>query len=320
MRRVPNWVAMGLYRCLLLTAAMVGFASAVVAHAQAAEPASSSEPTVSVWLSEVSAPSDGYADTGWQVLGRFRSYSEASACSLGWSHLNPTSLRLTREREIQVAKSKMKQSLDNTKEAQEAIDNAKEINKKGLTADERKRGDTIKEYKAQLQAAGSRAMNAKRELTSMTGQLTNKQIDDANKLIGSFNQQYDSAVSNGWSFSGSGIDRIELVANATQEKKSDAAVPTIDGTWTWSEMPDQNYKFNADGKLAYIYGDPNRGKYYNLNAGEWRIEGSSVSFEDRTFTFHGRFIDAGVIKGTLRSKGEPLWWCRKTQEITLIKR
>lgn len=65
----------------------------------------------------------------------------------------------------------------------------------------------------------------------MTGQLTNKQINDVNKLIVSFNKQYDTAVSNGWSFSDSGIDRIQPVANAPEAKKSEVAMPTAVGPY-----------------------------------------------------------------------------------------
>jgi uncharacterized NAD-dependent epimerase/dehydratase family protein len=69
-------------------------------------------------------------------------------------------VRKTREREIKVAAWKLNEFLDDIKEAKEVADKAKEINEKGLAAKERKRGDTIKEYKAQIREAFNRAMNA----------------------------------------------------------------------------------------------------------------------------------------------------------------
>ncbi len=169
--------------------------SLVPAHAQAQE-------TVSIWLSEVQMPSDGVTVSGYEVLGRFQTYSAAAACSLAWSHLHPNSLRLTREREIKVPASKAKELLDNTKQAKDAVD-------KATKPEERKRGDTIKEYKASLQLAFNRAMNAKAQLTSTTGQLTLKQFNDVNALIRSFNNRYDAASAKGWSFDGTEMSRLE---------------------------------------------------------------------------------------------------------------
>ncbi len=151
--------------------------------------AAAEEQTVSVWLSEVEKDANVFSDSydpGWQVLGRFASNEEAEACSLTWRHLHPKSLKMTNEREIKVPASRLKDLLETTKEAKKAVDKAKEIKKKGLTAEERKWGDTIKEYKDQIKEAFKRASHAKRELTSMTGQITLKQFHDVNKLINDF--------------------------------------------------------------------------------------------------------------------------------------
>lgn len=81
-----------------------------------------------------------------------------------------------------------KEAYGRLKDAKKAVDKARELEAKGLTAQERKRGDTLREYRDALKSAYDRAMNAKRNLTSMTGTVTQKQFRDVNNLIDSFNR------------------------------------------------------------------------------------------------------------------------------------
>ena len=74
------------------------------------------------------------------------------------------------------------------KEAKDAVDKAKKIVKDGVSAEERKVGDTLKEYANRVKDAYQNAVNAKKDLTSLTGNLTQKQFQSVNKLIDSFNQ------------------------------------------------------------------------------------------------------------------------------------
>lgn len=62
------------------------------------DPKNNNSQTVTMWVSEVSTANPDI----WTSLGRFQTYEEASECSLRWSKANPQSLKLTREREIQV--------------------------------------------------------------------------------------------------------------------------------------------------------------------------------------------------------------------------
>jgi hypothetical protein len=79
--------------------------------------------------------------------------------------------------------------LETIKEAKEAVDKAKKIAEEGLTAEERKLGDTLNEYANRVRDAWQNAMSARKNLTGMTGNLTQKQFRDVNNLIDSFNNR-----------------------------------------------------------------------------------------------------------------------------------
>jgi hypothetical protein len=108
-----------------------------------------------------------------------------------------------------------KEAYDRLKEAKEAVDKAKEFREKGLTAEERKRGDTLKEYRDALKDAYNRVMNAKRDLTSMTGRISEKQFDDVNRLIDSYNRSNDGLAQSSGAGGGTGIDRLPSIARVT---------------------------------------------------------------------------------------------------------
>lgn len=74
------------------------------------------------------------------------------------------------------------------KEAREAVDKAKDIAKNGLTAEERKFGDLLKEYKNRLKDSFENATNAKKAVTSIVKKVAKSKFDEANKLIANFNQ------------------------------------------------------------------------------------------------------------------------------------
>jgi hypothetical protein len=185
----------------------VAFVVSLVWALASTEHASAEEQMVTIYVSEVSSPGNGLQ---WDVLGRFQTYQAAAACSLAWSTGHPSSLRMTREREEQVPASKLKQLLDAAKDAKDANDK--------LHPEERKKGDTLKEYWDQIKQAFDRAMNAKKDLTSMTGQITIKQFNDVNNLIANFNKQYDDASAKGISLAGTGIERLQPI-NAERSRK-----------------------------------------------------------------------------------------------------
>ncbi len=85
-----------------------------------------------------------------------------------------------------------KDVVDHLKEAKGAVDKAVKIAKEGLTEEERKLGDTLKEYSDAVKKAYESAKNAKTDLLSMTDSITQKQFNDVNKLIDSYNGYNDS--------------------------------------------------------------------------------------------------------------------------------
>lgn len=81
-------------------------------------------------------------------------------------------------------KSRLQNLADKAKDISEAIKKGKDI----LSAEERKLGDTLKEYATQVSLAYQRAVYAKKQLTSMTGEISKKAFDDANRAIEQYNQ------------------------------------------------------------------------------------------------------------------------------------
>ena len=112
---------------------------------------------------------------------------EAEADEQQWKLGHAKSLRITnvKEKTVKTPVGKLKQAkemLDKLKEAKEAVDKAR----KG--PEERKPGDTLKEYRDRLKDTYQNAMNAKQNLTSMTGNIARKQFQEVNNLIDRFNQ------------------------------------------------------------------------------------------------------------------------------------
>src|SRR4051812_22982605 len=103
-----------LCRLLIITIAICGLPRLTIAD----------DATVTIWTSEV-VTAGSLDGSSWDLLGKFRTLSEASACSLAWSKAHPKSLRLTRERELTVAQSALQDALKVTKEAEDALKAAK---------------------------------------------------------------------------------------------------------------------------------------------------------------------------------------------------
>ena len=93
--------------------------------------------------------------------------------------------------ELKKSAEEGKKAFDYLKEAKEAIDKAKEVKEKGLTAEERKLGDTLKEYTDRIKDTYENVKNLKSNMLSMTGKISRKQFDEANKLIASYNKSRD---------------------------------------------------------------------------------------------------------------------------------
>jgi hypothetical protein len=149
--------------------------------------------TVARWVVEVI----GYAGRVDENLGEFPTYEAAAAREKRWSDEHPKDLRLTRSREIKVsaeardfvkAAEDAKEAYSRLKEAKEAVDKAKEFLEKGLTAAERKAGDTLKEYRDAVKKAYDNVIKAKENLASMTGRVREKQFQEINRLIDSYNR------------------------------------------------------------------------------------------------------------------------------------
>ena len=120
--------------------------------------------------------------------------AEAEQDEERWKEAHPTSLRITVTREKTRTASKLKQAADaadKLQEAKEAVDKAKEIKEEGLTAQERQLGDTLREYMDRIQDTYEKVKKLKSNMLSMTGKISQKQFDEVNKLIASYNKSRD---------------------------------------------------------------------------------------------------------------------------------
>jgi hypothetical protein len=77
---------------------------------------------------------------------------------------------------------------DRVMQAKKAVDKAREILDKGLVAKERQLGDTLKEYGQAVAKAYDYATRAKRELTSLTGSISEREFKRVNSLIDTYNR------------------------------------------------------------------------------------------------------------------------------------
>jgi hypothetical protein len=123
-----------------------------------------------------------------------RTQAEAEQDVKRWDNEHPKSLLLAvvREKTRKTPVSKLKdakEAADKVKDAKEAVDKAKEIQEKG--PEERKLGDTLKEYTDRIKDTYENVKNLKSNMLSMTGKISRKQFDDANKLIARYNKSRD---------------------------------------------------------------------------------------------------------------------------------
>ena len=101
---------------------------------------------------------------------------------------------MVREKTQKTAVGKLKdakEAADKVREAKEAVDKAKEIQENGLAAKERHLGDTLKGYTDRIKNTYANVKKLKSNLLSMTGKISRKQFDEANKLIASYNKSRD---------------------------------------------------------------------------------------------------------------------------------
>ncbi len=162
-----------------------------------------------------------------------------------------------------------KEAYDRLKEAKEAVDKAKEFREKGLTAEERKRGDTLKEYRAALKDAYDRVMTAKRDLTSMTGTITRKQFQDVNNLIDSFNRSRNDSGQQAGGAAGPVLSQYPALAPVTPgELRGKLAPGDSDGRYTvfvykringqWIKQEDRTLSTNEASQAEKYAGDVKR--------------------------------------------------------------
>jgi hypothetical protein len=167
----------------LTVAAMVAAVSVLgkgLAQQPAVDNAPSAEYVYEVRGSRTAAPAQDrcwsqFYDTEAAALARLEGIAQEYAHGgiLELSKDKPLGLRVERFTKATADLAKM------VKEAKGAVDAAEHG---------RKLGDTLKEYSSRIKDVYKMAVDAKRNLTSMTGTIARKQFDAANKLIDSFNR------------------------------------------------------------------------------------------------------------------------------------
>jgi hypothetical protein len=162
-----------------------------------------------------------------------------------------------------------KEALDRMKEAKEAVDKARETREKGLTAEERKRGDTIKEYGDALKGAYDRVMTLKRDMTSMTGTIAERQFRNVNNLIDSFNRSRNDFAQTAGSAAGPILANYPAISPiAPGELKGKLAPAAAEGRYTvfvykqvsgqWVKQDDRTLSTDDADQAEKYVGDVNR--------------------------------------------------------------
>ncbi len=222
----------------------------------------------------------------------------------------------------QVALSERQSELvDNVRDAKEAVDKAKEIQKKGIAAlvKERKLGDTLREYRKVLNGALADVQRLRSSLLSMTGNIERRTFDQINRQIEDFNKQaedYNQKVSspenvirlqqeNGGKIVGRQDyptiatlvpvrpDQLKgTLANNAGGQSSVLADKKGQGKFGGSEMP---VAFNQDGTVTFGGGsDSVRGHFMDF--------GNRVTMVSETFKYEGT-ISGNTLSGTRQKRG-----------------
>jgi hypothetical protein len=158
----------------------------------------------------------------------------------------------------------------NAVEAKDAVDKAKKTAENGLTAAERKLGDTLKEYTNRIKDAYQNATNAKKAVMSLTDKISEKQFNDANTLIDRFNRDRSSFSEKAGTLSGPFLASYpEMPRILVGELKGKLATDKAVGKWNvwvfkqnngqWEKQEDQSLSTD-DEREAQKYLDESKGK------------------------------------------------------------
>jgi hypothetical protein len=188
-----------------------------------------------------------------------------------------------------------KELLSRVKEAKEAVDRAKRIangDESLVKAEERKLGDTLKEYKAALKRSYDQVTGAKKTLTTGASGQTEAKVKAVNGLIDKFNRGVDDLQGVMGADYRSGYSKLPRV------EPPDRPPTKADVVGTWEGASAQgghnlavSLVFNDDGTVTRTDSDGNSSR------GEWKLDGSAVavtwSSGDRvTWPLKGRAITA----------------------------
>ena len=172
-----------------------------------------------------------------------------------------------------------KELLERLKEAKEAVDRAKKIDEGDesiLKAEERKLGDTIKEYKDMLERALSQLTEAKETLSSGVKSVNDAKFKEVNQLIDKYNRDvgaFQSVMGKNYSSGLNPIPRVQL-PDPKEKAKPKTEEPEIVGTWIAGG--DTEWSFQQGGTFQ-IVGTRNRGQWKRTGDGiAVRYSGATV--------------------------------------------
>jgi len=180
---------------VLFWAAGVCISAGGIARAQGTR---DSENTTTTYVAEVEGGNEQAAlsDGTYKELGRGRTRDEAQKYIDKYNREHPNSLRLTRIREIKARVSPTtgqgKELLDAVIEAKNDYDRAKRVangDESLFRAEERKLGDTIKEYGKMLKDSLRRITETKQTMSERVDRLTKADFDRINRAIDKYNRE-----------------------------------------------------------------------------------------------------------------------------------
>ena len=253
-----------------------------------------------------SEPFDTEAAAQARLNSIIRDHSKGGLLEFAPDH--PRELKIRKEPKL--AKP-MKNVVEDAKDTKAAIDKAKEL----LNAEERKVGDTLKEYADQIATAYENAVKAKQGLTSMIGAITRKQFDGVNKQIDGFNglrtETREKVGVAGASLmvrypTMSRVTPQDLKGNLEDSSPATQAAPLAgkrgSGKFGQSTI---DVEFQAGGKV--IFRDPDSNNAV-LSEGTWSQTGDEVAMNTKRFSYTGTMTKQGAEGSRTEGQGNKESW------------
>jgi hypothetical protein len=233
---------------------LIGFLTSVGASAQEKQTVQPQQYIYEVRGSSTSAPAQ---DRSWSQIYDTEGAAMDQLRKIEQDYAKGGLLELVQDKPVRLRIEKFAKSVSgiakDLKDAKAAVDKAKKIAEDGLTAEERKLGDTLKEFANQIRDSYQKATKAKNTVISIVGTVARSKFEEANRLIDNYNRTRSEFAQTSRAAVGSSLfprfaatltQYPELARVTPQELKgileSDAQIPSGKFTvWVYNQVGGQ---------------------------------------------------------------------------------